>query len=65
LSLELQSNNLALSTTNNNIVAIGVELLPLDTNGSETDTNISAAADDIVDIGGEIGDVRLNIVGVL
>jgi len=65
LSLELQSNNLALSTTNYNIVAIGVELLPLDTNGSETDTNISAAADDIVDIGGEIGDVRLNIVGVL
>ena len=65
MSLELQSNNLALSTTNNNIVAIGVELLPLDTNGSETDTNISAAADDIVDIGGEIGDVRLNIVGVL
>ena len=65
MSLELQSNNLALSTTNYNIVAIGVELLPLDTNGSETDTNISAAADDIVDIGGEIGDVRLNIVGVL
>jgi len=53
-----------MSTANDNVVSIAIELLSLDADGSN-DTRDCAAANDVVDIGGEVGEGWVNEVEVL